>query len=306
MGDQWKGSEMRWLLRRFARSARVLLDRERVGRGLTVWPDDIFLVSYPKSGNTWLRFLIANLVYPQDPATFANLESKVPSIYVNHDRKLRRLPRPRILKSHESFVARYERVIYVLRDPRDVCVSYYHYLVKYRELPQGYPMKQFVPRFIADEFEHYGAWGDHVLSWLAMRGGGSNFLLLRYEDLLDDPELELAKIAHFLKIDATYPKLVRAVQLSSADRMRRLEKLQSHKWISTKRSRQDMPFVRSATAGEWKSALSEDLAFEIEKAWGPIMHALGYEVHASHMARPNISDLLRSDIFRSGSYPIRP
>jgi hypothetical protein len=296
------------ILGRFARSARVLLGRERAGPGVTVWPDDVFLVSYPKSGNTWLRFLVSNLANPQEPTTFSNIEEKVPSIYVNHDRQLRRLSRPRILKSHESFVSRYQKVIYIVRDPRDVCVSYYHYLVKYRVLPQGYPLGQFVPRFIADEFEHYGAWGDHVLSWLAMRGRQSNFLLLRYEDLLDDPEFQLARVAHFLKIHATYGNLVRAVYLSSADRMRYLEKWQSRKWISTKRSRQDMPFVRSATAGEWKSALNEASALQIEKAWGPVMHALGYKVRFLRGTGLNLLPLLGRAAYGQGvrSIPCGP
>ena len=39
---------------------------------------------------------------------------------------MRRLPRPRILKSHECFQPQYPRIIYIVRDPRDICVSFYH------------------------------------------------------------------------------------------------------------------------------------------------------------------------------------
>ncbi|HLI30949.1 MAG TPA: sulfotransferase domain-containing protein [Terriglobia bacterium] len=144
---------MHRVLKRIAQSARVLLNREAPGRKLRVYPDDVFLVSYPKSGNTWLRFLAGNLVNPTCPVTFANIECRVPSIYLNPESKLRSLPRPRILKSHECFVPQYSRVIYVVRDPRDICLSYYHYLIKYRELPDKYPMEDFVPRFIQDDFE---------------------------------------------------------------------------------------------------------------------------------------------------------
>src|ERR671925_279845 len=111
--------------RRFKYASRILLGRRNAGRNLTVFPDDVFLVSYPRSGNTWTRFLIANLIYPSEPVNFANIESRVPEIYLWRDRDLRKLSRPRILKSHEYFDPRYKKTIYIARDPRDVAVSVY-------------------------------------------------------------------------------------------------------------------------------------------------------------------------------------
>lgn len=72
------------------------------GRAVTVFPDDVFLCSYPKSGNTWAKFLIANLLWKEESITFANIEQKIPAIYYA-ERKLLKVPRPRILKSHECF-----------------------------------------------------------------------------------------------------------------------------------------------------------------------------------------------------------
>ena len=46
-----------------------------------MFPDDVVLASYPRSGNNWTRFLIGNLIYPEDPVTFANLARRVPEIY---------------------------------------------------------------------------------------------------------------------------------------------------------------------------------------------------------------------------------
>src|SRR5579864_4630830 len=81
-------------------ASRVLTGRQLAGRGVTVYPDDVFLVSYPRSGNTWTRFLLGNLLYPDAPVTFSNIESRIPEIYFNRDRFMRSLPRPRMLKSH--------------------------------------------------------------------------------------------------------------------------------------------------------------------------------------------------------------
>src|SRR6266566_2478113 len=112
--------------------ARVITKRQAAARGLTVYPDDTFLVSFPRSGNTWTRFLVCNLVNPDDPVTFVGIESRIPEIYDVPDRILRRFPRPRIIKSHESFDPRYRKVIYIVRDPRDVAVSYYEFQLKRR------------------------------------------------------------------------------------------------------------------------------------------------------------------------------
>ena len=100
-----------------AQAGRVLTGRQIAGRGLTVFPDDIFLVSYPRSGNTWTRFLLGNLIDQNDLVTFSNIESRIPEIYFNRDRFLRQLLRPRMLKSHECFQPHYPRVIYIVRDP---------------------------------------------------------------------------------------------------------------------------------------------------------------------------------------------
>jgi hypothetical protein len=70
------------------------------GRNLQILPDDVFLVSFPKSGNTWARFLVANLLYPECPANFANIYKLVPDPEGTPKKHFDRMPRPRIIKSH--------------------------------------------------------------------------------------------------------------------------------------------------------------------------------------------------------------
>jgi len=265
--------------------SRILSGRQMAGRGVTVFPDDVFLVSYPRSGNTWTRFLVGNLIYQDNPVTFANIEERIPEIYFNPDRKLRALPRPRILKSHECFQPHYRRVIYIVRDPRDVAVSYYHHNLKAGNIPDGYPMDDFIPRFVAAEFDtKLGSWYDSVLSWLRLRQGREGFLLLRYEAMKKDPVAELRRTAEFLercnfaRIDTRQEKLERAVELSSPQRMRELEKTQAKDWALTKQTRQDKPFVRTATSGGWKASLSGKSVALLEAQWGALMTELGYEL----------------------------
>jgi hypothetical protein len=262
----------------------TVLGRNTAGRELTVFPDDIFLVSYLRSGSTWARFLFGNLIYQgESPVTFANLNRLVPMIYDFPDRVLRSLPR--ILKSHECFDPRYPRVVHIVRDPRDVAVSLYYYNLKVRELADGFPMDEFVTRFIAAHTVGYadrlGSWEDHTLSWLRLRQGRSNYQLIRYEDLLSDPAKELTKVAPLLGICVTPDRVERAVDLSSADHMRSLEQKQWTEWRTTKGTREDIPFVREAKSGGWRKRLSEASVKNLEEAWGATMQTLGYELAGS-------------------------
>ena len=98
--------------------------------------------------------------------------------------------------------------------------------------------------------------------------------------MLRDPVAELKKMTPLLKINPSPETLARAVELSSADRMRALEKSQKG-WVSTKGTRKDKPFVRAAKSGDWQSALSETSVRKIEQAWGATMQKLGYELTTS-------------------------
>jgi Sulfotransferase domain len=247
------------------------------GRNLAVFPDDVFIVSYPKSGNTWTRFLIANLAYPEKCPDFANIDLVIPDPEGLSKRTLAKLPRPRILKSHQYFNPRYGRIIYIVRDPRDVAVSQYHFHIKRTLIDESYPVEQFVQRFVAGETSIYASWGENVAGWLATRYHSPDFLLLRYEDMVADTPRELAKIATFLEIEADGQRISRAVEQSSAEHMRELEKKQALKWSSTKNTRQDIPFVRTPGCGNWRSVLPETALAMIENAWEPQMRWLQYE-----------------------------
>ena len=229
-------------------------------------------------GNTWARFLIANLLRPEEEVGFSNIHKIIPGIDVVRHRDMLRFPRPRIIKSHQYFDARYRRVVYIVRDPRDVALSEYHAQRKSKRISDHYPIEEFVRRFLAGESCDYGSWGEHAASWLSTRYGQPGFLLLRYEDMLQDTARELSRMARFLGLHSTSDLIQQSVSRSRADKMRKLEESQAGLFNATKDTRQDILFVRSAKAGGWHSELPETSILQIEQAWGHLIRWLGYEL----------------------------
>ena len=268
---------VRRAFRHLSRVQDVLFRRTLLEREITIFDDDVFLTSYPRSGNTWTRFLVGNFVNPNEPVTFLNVERLVPDMYKTADWSLRRLPRPRVLKSHECFDARYRRVIYIVRDPRDVAISNYHWEMKLRSIPDGCPIEEFVPLWMDGNFwRRIGSWADHVNSWLATRQGHEKFLLMRYEDLQADQLRELGRVAQFMGLEPDSTRINQAIERSSAANMRKMEETQGKKWVATFHTRSDKPFVRKASSGGWRAILPENTVAYMESHWGPLMKQLGY------------------------------
>jgi hypothetical protein len=206
--------------------------------------DDVFLVSYPKSGNTWVRFLLANLMRkPNHPdVDFHTIHRYVPEVGTGADR-FEGLPSLRIFKSHAPFVAAYPRVIYIVRDGRDVYTSYYHYRLE--GLPEGITFAEYLARD-----DHWPTtWGRHVESWReGMADRPDQLLMVRYEDLLADAETELARMTRFLGLHASDEAIAASVAASRFESMRRIEKEKGRRFAK-KVSR----FVRKGHRGDWRA-----------------------------------------------------
>jgi estrone sulfotransferase len=248
----------------------------RPGRNLDVWPNNV-LLSFPKSGNTWNRFLIANLVYPETPVDFSKINRLTPDPEALSKREWARKPRPRIIKSHKYFDPRCKRVIYVVRDPREWQCRGSTSIASEASSRTAF-RRRFVARFVAGETRPYGSWGENVAGWLAERQNRPGFPLLRYEDMLEDTARELNKVASFLEIPPNEERIANAVRRIAADEMRKLQNSQAHRWSSTKDARKDVPFVRSAEAGGWRTGLPQGVVAQLEAAWGYLITYLGYEL----------------------------
>jgi estrone sulfotransferase len=267
---------VRQFLGRTRLAANYLAGRQALDRGVTTYDDDIWFVSFPRSGNMFWRFLTANLISGGVPVDWTNIEHYSPDIYVSSDPELKRLSRPRHLKSHEPFKPGYRRVVLTVRDPRDVAVSSFHYTKRWYMIPEATTIDEFIPDWIAGRVYDYGTWSEFNGSWVGARSDTPDFWVFRYEDMLSDPFANLTRLADVLEMKVGPEDIKRAIENSRPERLRELERTQRNKHKSLKHARDTSPLIRAATANQWQTALSTESVRAIETAWGKMMREFGY------------------------------
>lgn len=220
---------------------------------------DVFVVSFPKSGNTWLRFLIANAIKikykVERDVNFFSIHDILPDVHISSKIVsqgpfgIRELPR--IIKSHTEFNPYYSRVILLVRDPKDVVISFYHYLKNYKKIPADITMSE----FIRDKKYGAPAWVEHTGSWLRSYKAGYIVRVFRYEDLKDNTAKELGEIMNLIGISLTSDELTKAVELSSINVMKRSENTHMSTYLL---KHQKTAFVRNAKVTRGNELTSED------------------------------------------------
>lgn len=239
--------------------------------------DDVLIAGYPKSGNNWVEWLVCQMLWPDREIDWSVVRQRVRGLNnINHmvESKLQRMPSPRIFRMHNPYDPRFRRVIMIVRDPRDIALSYYHHFIRLGELEAEDPVERFIEDFVAGRVDRYGPWGENVGSWLGARRMGGGFTVVKYEDLIDDTLGQLRRLQPTLEVDLNDEQLARVVEQCSADRMRSLEHTMPK--ANTKPSKKGHTFVRAAKKGGGREQLSAESIERITSAWRPIMDELGY------------------------------
>ncbi len=231
--------------------------------------DDVFLITYPKSGTTWLRFQIGYLLQGSagEEIDFHNCHRLVPSIGSPQEQQL--ASRPRVLSSHAPYQREFNKVIYVVRDGRDVYVSYYHHLQQF--LPPDTTFSQ----FLKSRKIWPCRWSNHVTGWLTNSAPGQ-LLLVRYEDMLADGVDQLRRVADFIGIEATTDDLKNAVARSTFDAMQKTESKKGR----FKPESGPKQFVRKGIAGDWKNTFTATDLRTFNRLDGPTLDWLNHS-HAT-------------------------
>lgn len=251
----------------------IAYSQERTFSPYELRNDDVYIVSFPKSGATWMDFLIANINIAMSgdkrSVTFFNVHQYVPDIHDSRALGSPLLPFPgfRFIKSHSQLNRYYNNAIYIVRDPRDTMLSYFHFLRGLGTFDGS------ISDLIRSDKYGVRSWVQHVQGWFMDSPPALNFLMVRYEDLKSDPVKQLKNIYYHLGFDIPDEILTNAIQLSSFQNMKRLEdELQ----YGGRPIKDKFNFMRSGNAGEGKLALSDVENELIILQAEPLMRRLNY------------------------------
>ncbi|MFM9844102.1 MAG: sulfotransferase domain-containing protein [Dongiaceae bacterium] len=249
----------------------------------------IWLASFPKSGNTWLRAFLHNLLRNPNEAydinkladftkgdaqmAWYNLVDKRPGSEISKEEiaalrpKIHRLmtqsrPDSVFIKTHNKLVEdrgtamhtmeHTAGAIYVIRNPLDVTISFAHH---YGLSLDDAIVSMSTPGLHTENtdkncYEIYGSWSEHVRSWTLSAHRGLH--VMRYEDMLASPHKAFAAVLGFLGLKVSRERLDKAVELSS---FRVLQEQEKRQGFMEKTAVADK-FFREGKAGQWKSRLS--------------------------------------------------
>lgn len=255
-------------------------------------PGDMFIVSYPKCGTTWVQHIVYNIfmdaTVPEDRRDFM---LRMPFMELLGAEAAIHGRKPGALKTHLSFsknpYSADAKYIYVTRNPYDCCVSYYYH-TKNRaayEFEEG-TFDQYFDLFVDGKVQH-GDYFDNVMSWYEHRQD-PNVLFLTYEGLKEDTKTWVLKIADFLgeeygaKLRDDPALLNKVLEMSSFDRMKEivnkpsvtprdqvpvategedvhpalLKRMQGAREVHKKPAKGE--FIRKGIVGDWKNHFSEE------------------------------------------------
>jgi methylamine dehydrogenase accessory protein MauD len=244
-------------------------------------PDDIFVVTYPRSGTTWMQMILYQLT------TAGNMDfPHITTVCPWFERSLKdgtaydALPAPRVFKSHLSYGKIPKgpcKYIYVARDGKDVAVSYYHFCQTHMGFQGSFD--EFFERFLKGEVP-FGSWFRHVRGWYAHRGD-PNVLFLRYEELAADLPGSLRRIAAFCGLEVDPGRWPGILERCSFAFMKQHEsQFDPLTAMLYERGFRANSHLRQGQAGAWTGQLSPRQARRFDKTFIRRLGGTGIEFQA--------------------------
>jgi hypothetical protein len=251
-------------------------------------PNDAFIASYPRSGNTWLRFVLFDILVSGYTSGFDEVNHIIPEVGLQQP-AIPLLPgEGRLIKTHEPFHKQYRKAIYLVRDVRDVVLSEFAYQKALDWVSDDFDA--FLRAFLAGEVNPFTPWHEHVPGWLnSPLARTPNFLLIKFEDMRRDTEDVVAQVLDFLGIVADRETIRDAIANNSVKKMQEKEQRQPQLASSAPKpnASEESRFIRSGSIGGWRNRLTSSQVELIESRTAEILLRMGYPVDTqSQQAEP--------------------
>ena len=265
---------------------------KEIRTSFTARPDDVFIVSYPKSGTTWMQQIV-RLIRNNGIQSDAKITEVVPWLEGSDAPgfgcsmqlcDVEKMSSPRAFKTHLpiSMIPSGPDAplyIYVARNPKDVAVSLYSFAAQLFKSSVGvvpFSWEIFLMMFISGNL-WYGSWFDHVLGWWEHKDK-PNVLLVQYEDMQRDLPSMVKRVADFMGCDLTQEALDVIVRQCTFDSMRSNPST-NYSWLgqsvneayssfnSNPTSSNDVEFLRKGTVGDWKNYFTPEQSAQFDRLY---------------------------------------
>ena len=277
----------------------------------------IWLASYPKSGNTWVRSIISSLLYTQDGifnfkllhkidqfpekkyfkdliTDFGNFE-QIKSNWILAQDKINLDANQKLFKTHQgkytigknNFTnsSNTSGVIYIVRDPRAVVSSISnHYTLSIEESLEFMLSPKLIGNPLSIEEKKdglltlLGKWNEHYKSWTINK---ENLLLIKYEDLISNPNLEINRISSYLKkffqFETNEEKIQNVLKSTSFNNLKKMENHDLFKeGVLNKETNSKVNFFNLGPKNNWKDLVNKKIIGSIENNFASEMKELNY------------------------------
>ncbi|KAF7242295.1 Sulfotransferase family cytosolic 2B member 1 [Varanus komodoensis] len=218
-----------------------------------------------------------------DPSWIQSLSLAQRPPWIEHEYCLKRaleLPPPRLLSSHlpfqlfpKSFLHSKAKVIYTLRNPRDVLVSFYHFAKFCKFCKHPGTWAEFLEDFLSGNVV-FGSWFDHVKSWTGVKDR-PNVFFVTYKELKQDMRGTVQKICHFLGKELTCQQLDSVVENASFQRMKESKMLQPSQLPEHSFDLMKGSIFRKGICGDWKNHLTVAQSEHFDRVYREKMRDVG-------------------------------
>ncbi|XP_040206222.1 amine sulfotransferase-like [Rana temporaria] len=237
--------------------------------------DDIFLITYPKSGTIWTQQIICLICSEGHRNGTEKIDTSERMKWfecqtLNPDLDYNKLPSPRLFVSHlsETFVpqelkSKKGKIIYVMRNPKDVIKSAYHFENIFVSSEKSPDFNHFFEKFLDGEV-FAGKWFDHLRGWNTHKDD-YNILFLKYEDMIQDLRSSVKQICTFLGVELDDEAMDIVVKRATFKEMKKDALANRENLPERIINRKLGSFMRKGQVGDWKNILTVAQSELIEK-----------------------------------------